>query len=186
MAAWTTIAMVAGTVISAAAAGYQAYTANEAAGDAKRAAGRAAEREEAAAQDEAAALRDKTQRLASAQRAALAASGGTLGDGGTSDEILGETERLGAQDVLAVLKEGRERAGIIREQGQLTAGNYRSQAVASALDGVSSIAGGVASYRQATAGSRAAAAMKTDDGMGAARSLANRKAPSYSLIGGSK
>ena len=111
----------------------------------------------------------------------MAAAGVKLdGSGGSADTILEETDRLSEQDAMAALREGRERAAIVRDQGNLTAGNYRSRAVAESLNGVSSMIGQVNSYRSATAGTRFANQIDQDS---ASQSFARRNAPRYSLLG---
>jgi type II secretory pathway pseudopilin PulG len=173
------VAAIVGAVVAAGSGSYAAYVSNDNAIDAKKAANAAAEREQEAAAKDAQTILDRADRLKGMQRAALSASGTTLGSG-TSGTILGETTRLSEQDALQAIKEGNQRADIIRQQGQLTAGTYQSQGVASALGGVSGMMGGITSYQKATEGTRTATAMNTNT----TTQLATRKTPTYSLLGG--
>lgn len=173
--------MIAGLIISAASAGYSAYQQERAGDKAENMANLRGQQEVEAARKDAANIREKAARLKSMQSAALAAGGVTLG-AGSADVILGETDRLSEQDALAALKEGGQRAEIIKAQGQLTSDNYTSQAVATTLGGVSTVLGGLTSYREATKGARAA--KETD--LNVDKALASRKTPAYSLLGGDR
>lgn len=174
-----TLTLIAGTMLSVASTAYSAYSQEKAGDKAKDAANLRADQELEAAGKDAANIREKAARLKGQQSAALAASGVSLGTG-SADVILGETERLSEQDALAVLKEGGQRADLIRSQGQLTSDNYTSKAIATALGGASSILGGVTSYQEATKGARTA---KNID-LNTDKALATRKTPTYSLLGG--
>lgn len=178
-----TALLVGSLVATVASTGYSMYSQSRAADKAEHAANYRADLENEAAAQDAANIREKAARLRGMQQASLAASGVKI-DSGTSDVLLGETDRLSEQDALAAIKEGGQRAEIIKSQGQLTADNYRSQAIASALGGVSSILGGVSSYREATKGSRVAASVDLDtDKALSAKGLTTKK-PTYSLLGG--
>jgi hypothetical protein len=172
---------IAGAVVGAGSGAYSAYVENDNAIDTGKAADKQAGLTQEAAQQDAANIRDKAARLKGMQAAGLASAGVKL-DNGTANVVMGETDRLSEQDALAAIKEGSQRADLIKEQGQLTAGNFRSQAVASALGGVSSILGSVTSYQNATKGTRIADL--TNLNTNAALTTRSSSAPKYSLLGG--
>jgi hypothetical protein len=169
---------VIGLIISAAGAAYSGHKAMIAGKDAKSAANDAARGEEEAAAAEAASIRDRAQRVKATQRAALAGAGVKLGEAGTGAEILGETDRLSEQDALAVLKEGANRAALLRKQGDQAAATGRSQATASGMNAAGSAVNGASKIRAANAPARTTSAALD----GAALTLASRAAPRYSLI----
>lgn len=183
-----------GAITTAGSAAYSAYVQQDNASDATALAAKQAEKELQVSEQDAANIREKAARLKSIQRSSLAASGVKVdaGIGGTADVILGETDRLAEQDALAAINEGKYRAGIIKDQGNLAAGNMRAGAVSSALGGVSALVNGVTSYNAATKGTRAAdetnkstnAALAKNYSLDGDTASIVTKKKTYSLLGG--
>jgi hypothetical protein len=170
--------MIAGAVVAAGGTAYSTYSSMETADEMQDLANQQATKEEDYAQKEADEIREKARRLKASQNAALAASGIKL-DEGTAGTIVQETDRLSEQDALAAIKEGKDRASLIRAQGRIDAGSRTSSGIATALGGASSVLGSVTSYRKATEGSRTAGLVNIDTDK-----IYKRTAPKYSLLSG--
>lgn len=181
MAAATTIALVAGAVISAGSAVYSGVQQNKAAKKQAALENQQAQMEQDAARREADNIRDQARRVKSAQRAALAGSGVKLDDQGSGAAILDETDRLAEQDALAVLKEGANRSSLLQGQASITKGRGKAAVVAGGMNAAASLVGGVKDYKSATSGSKTALQMDSD-----AQGLAKRSQPKYSLLGETK
>lgn len=181
MTSATTIAYVASAVIAAGSTAYSAYASAEAADEQAELQDKQARMEEEAAASEADAIREKSKRLKANQTAALAAAGVKLDDSTTSGAILQETDRLSEQDALAVLKEGSNRAALLRGEADITRGKATATRVAGGLNTAATIAGGISSYQKATSASRGATQLDMDS---SSQQFATRTQPRYSLLTG--
>lgn len=181
MAAWTTVALVAATVAAVGSTAYSAYASAEAADEQAELQNKQAQMEEEAAATEAEAIREKAKRLRAGQIAALAASGVKLDDSTTSGAILDETDRLSEQDALAVMREGSNRAALLRGQADIARGTATATRISGALNTAATVASGISSYQRATASSRAATQLNMDS---SAQQFVTRTQPRYSLLNG--
>ena len=129
---------IAAIVVTAISTAYSAYSAVDAAGDAKDASKKQADQERQLAGEQAKLVTEQGTRLKGEQRAALAASGVDLTNGG-GGAIMKDTDRLVEQDALSILRGGGNQALRTEEQGNRTAKNYYSQAVTTSLNGLSSM-----------------------------------------------
>ena len=180
MSAATTIALVAATVIAAGSTAYSAYAASEAADEQAKLQEKQAAMEMEAAQSEADQLREKGRRLKAAQTAQLAGAG-TKVDGGTAGALLEETDRLSEQDALAALREGGNRAELLRGGARISRSQSQAALIGGALSTAGTIMGGVASYQKATAGARAATTLNTQE---TSSGFVTRAGNKYSILNG--
>lgn len=176
-----TALLVVGTVIAAGSAAYQAYSASEAADEQEKVLNQQADMEKAAADSEAAQIREKGRRLKAAQTAQLAGAGVKIDDSGTAGAILQETDRLSEQDALAALREGENRASIIKGGAKVASGQSQAALIGGALGTAGTILGGVSSYQKATAGARTATTLNTEE---TSKGFVTRSGSKYSILGG--
>jgi hypothetical protein len=181
MSSATTIALVASAVIAAGSTAYSAYAASEAADEQAKLQEQQANMEMEAAQKEAEQIKEKARRLKATQTAQLAGAGVKV-DGGTSGALLEETDRLSEQDALAALKEGKNRADLLRQGANISRGQSQASLIGGALGTAGTIMNGVASYQKATANARAAnnINLAADEGRG----FVSRSGNKYSILGG--
>jgi hypothetical protein len=181
MSSATTIALVASVVIAAGSTAYSAYAASEAADEQAKLQEQQAAMEMEAAQKEAEQIKEKARRLKATQTAQLAGAG-TRVDGGTAGALLEETDRLSEQDALAALREGENRASLLRGGANLSRSQSQASLIGGALGTVGTILGGVSSYQKATAAARAANNINipADEGRG----FVSRAGNKYSILGG--
>lgn len=179
MPALTTM-LVVGTALSAVGTAYSAYQGYKAGKAEKKLANQQAANEESAAAAEAGNIREKGRRLLATQRATLAGAGVKI-DSGSGDALQQETVRLTEKDALAVLKEGANRASLLRAQGKQAGKAATASLVSGALDVGSTVVSGVNKYNRAKAPAASAAKFRTD---AESLSFATRNAPKYSLLTG--
>lgn len=180
MSSATTIAMVAATVIAAGSTAYSAYAASEAADEQAKLQEQQANMEMEAAKTEAEQIKEKGRRLKATQTAQLAGAGVKV-DGGTAGALLTETDRLSEQDALAALREGENRASLLRGGAKISRSQSQAALIGGALSTVGTVLGGVASYQKATASARAATTLNTQE---TSSGFVTRAGNKYLILGG--
>ena len=132
MPAFTSILAIASLALGAGSAIAASNAAHDAADKQDKIYKQQAAEELAAGQDEADAIRRKAAIMRSAQEAALAGSGITLGQG-TAADLLANTDRLAEIDVLAALKDSSNKAKYLKAEGGLAQDRADSASTDAAL-----------------------------------------------------
>jgi len=173
--------LLVGVGLSAAGTAYNAYQDYKAGKADEKLANEQARLESEAAAAEAGNIREKGRRLLASQRASLAGAGVKI-DEGSGDALQKETTRLTEQDALAVLKEGANRASLLRQQGKAAGQAATASLVSGALDVGSTVVSAANKYNRAKAPAATAAKFRSD---AEALNFATRNAPKYSLLNSS-
>ena len=171
---------VAAVVVSAASAGYSAYSARSNARDQKEALEEQKAMEREAATREADLVKQRAVKLKSTQNASLAASGVDLASK-TAGDITAETDRLAEQDVLAIMTNSNNRTRLL-EWEQKAVGKRANQAtVGAGLSFASSVVSAAGQYQAAQRPGQQAAGVTADTA-----AASTRTAPRPSLLGNLK